>query len=85
MNNDNGGPAFPVPNPDPQVFTPKTVDELRRLSSGMSLRDWFAGQVLQGAFASDTAESYCLRENFPARAASAYAMADAMLKTRDAK
>lgn len=38
----DGGPAFPVAEYDHQTFASKTVDETRRLLSGMSLRDYFA-------------------------------------------
>lgn len=37
-----GGPAFPVADYDHQTFAPKTLEENRRLRSGMSLRDYFA-------------------------------------------
>lgn len=38
----DGGPAFPTPTPNS--------------NHGMSLRDWFAGQVLAGILASMTSE-----------------------------
>lgn len=37
----DGGPAFPIPTPDHQTFEPANVAELRRLASGMTLRDYF--------------------------------------------
>jgi hypothetical protein len=50
MTTNDGGPAFPVPiamstnaNGDPYV-----IDSSERCIEGMSLRDWFAGQVLKG-------------------------------------
>ena len=38
---ETGGPAFPIASFDHQVFQPKTVDEAKRLLSGMVLRDYF--------------------------------------------
>jgi hypothetical protein len=41
--NSDGGPAFPIPT--------KEVDDAElglRVSHGMTLRDWFAGQALAG-------------------------------------
>lgn len=65
---DNGGPAFPSRFlPEPGIFT----------YPGMSLRDWFAGQALQGARWEDGTIMY------PVRAAQyAYQLADAMLAER---
>lgn len=71
---DNGGPAFPL---DVNTFGPNT---------GMSLRDWFAGQALSGIAAKATTEAISeLSEGIKAgrrEAAAAYAWADAMLKER---
>lgn len=39
MSNDTGGPAFPYSYATPNEF---------RFQSGMTLRDWFAGQALAG-------------------------------------
>jgi hypothetical protein len=55
---DDGGPAFPLEYP------PQT---------GMTLRDWFAGQVLLGMSGSG---------KYDWRAQEAYALADAMLAER---
>lgn len=61
----DGGPAFPV-TAGQQVY-----------ATGMSLRDWFAGQAL--------ATAYAQHEGSPDRTAEwAYQVADAMLKARDA-
>ena len=46
---DNGGPAFPLQDWDPVI-------QSRRSESGMSLRDWFAGQALAGAMTQQLAE-----------------------------
>jgi hypothetical protein len=60
----DGGPAFPRPPACPSSAT------------GMTLRDWFAGQALAGA-----------ELNMPPSltAADCYALADAMLEARKAK
>lgn len=64
----DGGPAFPAP------AQPKTDWSLEDVTSGMSLRDWFAGQALAGI---------ATRQNFRgierSAAEQAYAIADAML------
>lgn len=83
-NPDHGGPAFPgicgehgyghctrVVHGDDQV---SYVEH----NQGMTLRDWFAGQALTGIIAAD------LRDGLTATdcAASAYDIADAMLRRR---
>lgn len=74
----NGGPAFPISIPG---FGDNRM-------GGMSLRDWFAGQALAGMVSDldgDTIESLAEGERggrFFAKAA--YALADAMLKAREA-
>jgi hypothetical protein len=65
MTKDNGGPAFPT-----------TAGQVV-YSHGMSMRDWFAGQALAGAMASDI-PSY----SYQSIAKEAYALADAMLAAR---
>jgi len=64
-------PAFPVINAKgaPEDYP------------GMSLRDWFAGQVLQGILASGNFSRGFLSES-DFFAATAYKIADAMLKER---
>jgi hypothetical protein len=67
-----GGPAFPRPaytHPNGEIV----LDE-----DGMTLRDYFAAKAMQGMLASDVNAT---RHIF---AAQAYAMADAMLETREA-
>ncbi|MBO6858329.1 hypothetical protein [Roseibium sp.] len=67
-----GGSAFPLNTQNtakPGAFEPQ---------SGMSLRDWFAGQVLASAGALPLGEKDC---NF--RAKVAYEMADAMIRARE--
>jgi hypothetical protein len=78
----DGGPAFPIANPDHQTFSPGTLAELRRLMSGMSLRDYFAGLAMQAAATNPTgADGFTFGE----RAEWAYMQADAMLAARKAK
>lgn len=66
----NGGPAFPHPNPD---YTQKTHLPF----GGMSLRDYFAAKALQGMLACEMLRA--TEQEFSERA---YAVADAMLKAR---
>lgn len=82
--NNDGGPEFPS-----QHQRVRFVGDDGRLhvqeaaaSSGMSLRDWFAGQALAGLAASWITERPGHVEK---AAAEAYAMADAMLAARAAK
>lgn len=70
----NGGPAFPVQhyvNSDGETFTSEPT--------GMLLRDWFAGMVLNGLIEQGDLVKY------PAKvlASDAYEMADAMLRERE--
>jgi hypothetical protein len=73
----DGGPAFPVAEFDHQTFAPKTVDEVRRLLSGMSLRDYFAAKAMQALISGPAAFAHVAALN-------AYEFADAMLKARQA-
>jgi hypothetical protein len=76
MSFDNdGGPAFPVP-------TDMSAGEAFYLAtSGMSLRDWFAGQALIGICAHR--DTWGLPD-VPTVARQAYRLADAMLEAREA-
>ena len=64
----DGGPAFPF------AKEMETIQGLQ-FSTGMSLRDWFAGQALVGMLASNS-RSWCAEDS--------YVYADAMLKARNA-
>jgi hypothetical protein len=68
----NGGPAFPRPaSVSPRVADIKQQD-------GMTLRDWFAGQAMQGFIACPDTQGE------PEGIATwCYQMADAMLKARE--
>lgn len=68
---DNGGPAFPVPAIGDQAQLPDT---------GMSLRDWFAGQALCGLISYPNGQANC-----NILAVDSYAMADAMIAARKAE
>ena len=68
MSNNTGGPAFPVTSDN--YANPE--------SAGMTLRDWMAGMAMQGICASGPDISN------PVIAAEAYALADAMLRAREA-
>lgn len=87
MSKDNGGYAFPIPNADFQTFEPKTVDEYRRIQSGMTLRDYFAAKAMQSILTNE-AELQRVRNHYrefnqiPAIAAMSYRLADAMLEAR---
>jgi hypothetical protein len=76
INDDNGEPAFPVPH---------------WLTSGMSLRDYFAAAALQAILSSSLSGNnitgYHINEPcfMECVALDAYAHADAMLKVREAK
>ena len=69
---DNGGPAFPCEH--------EGYGGSSARSSGMSLRDYFAGQALCGMFA-NTSEDFVISHRELASAA--YATADAMIKARE--
>jgi len=64
----DGGPAYPIWQPD--------MDLGDTAGPGMSLRDWFAGQVLAAVYAEG-------RGSIPPVVDRAYEIADAMLAERD--
>ena len=69
----NGGAAFPTKNWQQPAIRASGYSE------GMSLRDYFAAQALQGVLAADTEELLSV----DAIASVAYRIADAMLKARE--
>jgi hypothetical protein len=72
-NTNTGGPAYPAP----------TTKPLENYYPGMTLRDYFAAKAMEGILAGNlpiTEEP----EPLPLIAKAAYAMADAMLKAREA-
>lgn len=72
----NGGPAFPV-TADALVDLSSSDGSSQRLT-GMSLRDWFAGQALAGMLANPHAP----QSGADMYARDAYTVADAMLAER---
>ncbi|MBU6488287.1 MAG: hypothetical protein KGQ57_10710 [Burkholderiales bacterium] len=88
----HGGPAFPIA--DPFALEPANVMEMKRIASGMTLRDKFAESALIGLLSEPIGEcqstaSYMTRSregdqpgDLMARAA--YLLADAMLRAREA-
>jgi hypothetical protein len=78
MNAKDGGPAFPVPN------TVAWNQKNNTAVTGMTLRDYFAGQALL-AIAANTLDESPYYEAMPAStvACMAYELADAMLATSE--
>jgi hypothetical protein len=75
-NTNTGGPAFPSGLIDP--LTPE--DAVQSLHNGMTLRDYFAGQALASVNL-----GIGVTDDFYSRTAKhCYALADAMLKAREA-
>jgi hypothetical protein len=70
---DDGGPAFPI-------NSPSGTPEYLPTRDGMSLRDWFAGQALQGLCAAPGTINWDQRRH----AKAAYEYADAMIAARKA-
>ena len=74
---EDGGPAFPGDMPTVQLDGNKLP-----FASGMSLRDWFAGQALSGLLQVCVNDTLDGRPYFNHVAKHAYAMADEMLARR---
>ena len=74
MTDKHGGFAFPQSNPD--------VAYSDYIGGGMTLRDWFAGQAMQGLLACGEAHGQDTRS---ITAAVSYWIADAMLAAREVK
>ena len=81
MSNENtGGPAFP------SGLVENAADEVDALHKGMTLRDYFAANAMQG-FAMDDVlckEAATAPEWYKSIAVASYDLADAMLKAREA-
>lgn len=84
MSKETGGYAFPIPNADFQTFEPKTVDEYKRIQSGMTLRDYFAAKSLAVAWAALEGGYFEADADTSAQkmAECAYQLADAMIEAR---
>jgi len=74
LNTQNGGAAFPRPYSENTYWD---RPHKREAQSGMSLRDYFAGQALMGIVARGDNDAW----EFIAK--SAYAAADAMIEERE--
>ncbi len=82
MNNTNtGGPAFPRA-PFKYIDNGNGLEWDVREQSGMTLRDYFAAKAMQGLLAQSMGTALGSDPKFAAEYA--YAMADAMLKARQA-
>jgi hypothetical protein len=89
MSKETGGMAFPGFESAAGYGSSKPVTDVQgnvvfeSYETGMTLRDWFAGQALVGEFASqsDNYNVYC-QDVVDAVAKKVYNMADAMLKER---
>ncbi len=78
----DGGPAFPIP--DPFNLKPETEDDMMRFAAGISMRDYFAAKAMQAQLTAFWAmETHHVWSNGEI-AREAYAIADAMLKARQA-
>ena len=72
MKKDDGGPAFPFKTE--RIFNDGVrTDTIDYSNPGMSLRDWFAGMVI---------DRFAFMASRKAAAAAAYEIADAMLEER---
>lgn len=79
MSKDNGGPAFPI---HPDMPTPNDHGD----PTGMTLRDYFATNAMQGLFAFwvSVNSKTCINDPDPKIIAEmSYEYADAMLKARE--
>jgi len=78
----DGGPAFPVEG----MELAESIGMIRNLHLGMSLRDWFAGQALEGELASQSPGNEWIdgTKSLNSLAKRCGRIADAMLKERDA-
>ena len=77
MSNNTGGAAFPHHIQHPNGHWPEVTH------AGMTLRDYFAAKAMQGLMGRAWADIPAV-ELFKTWAVSAYALADAMLKAREA-
>jgi hypothetical protein len=74
----DGGSAFPVYEESRFGESSEFSGGMYCADSGMTLRDWFAGQALSGCCCTDF-------EDKPAMAHWCYQMADAMIAAREVK
>jgi hypothetical protein len=79
----DGGPAFPRALPKGE-FPLEDVARIIEQHSGMTLRDYFAAKAMAAPLASAVLPEESWPDMLPMVARFAYAMADAMLKAREA-
>jgi len=80
----DGGPAFPIPMAFNASSQPVTAGMYFPDVNGMSLRDWFAGQVLCALVSRNNDDCFSGKGIQLSRAEIAFDYADAMLKAREA-
>ena len=74
-------PAFPTSHQEPCDYNGHNNSQKTVIDQGMLLRDYFAAKAMQGMLAACTGWSEAQQERL---AKCSYAMADAMLKAREA-
>jgi len=82
---DDGGPAFPLPfvyDPDRGQCGQYVDAADAGVPTGLTIRDWFAGQALAGLWANGNESVIELAGVFEQAASSCYQIADAMLAAR---
>ncbi len=77
MGKDTGGPAFPILNPNIGYHA-----DIQKIEAGLTLRDYFAGQVLASMFSNGWPKGIDADYLRQVGAKYAYAVADAMLEAR---
>ncbi len=81
MGASNGGPAFPI---NRNEFKQDGAMTCTTWDTGMSLRDWFAGQVASAVWSGRVTDGPCTEEELYAGAASiCYKIADYLIKARE--
>ncbi|MHA3491441.1 hypothetical protein ACX1H4_14180 [Yersinia enterocolitica] len=77
-----GGPAFPIADMDFQTFKPSTVDEHKRLLSGMSLHDYFSAKAMAAIISNPSLIDDLGQLHIDWVVGHSKAVADAMIKAR---
>ncbi|HDL8150455.1 TPA: hypothetical protein ACW2NF_003888 [Yersinia enterocolitica] len=77
-----GGPAFPIADMDFQTFKPSTVDEHKRLLSGMSLHDYFSAKAMAAIISNPSLIDDLGERSVGWIVGHSRAVADAMIKVR---
>jgi hypothetical protein len=82
MTTETGGPAFPTAQVN--INGVDEQDGISAFDGGMTLRDYFAAKAMQGMLATGDDYQDLLGDGWDWYAKASYAMADAMLKARQA-